>query len=561
MGGSIKYLTTTLAEEFSAEALLADVGFSIHSLDERHKVSVGVKNFGQKIKYINTLEPPPTTAYAGYAVTFKPFSNHKLTVSISMSRSIYDEENTFSGGIEYYPGMRFISLRGGVKSDGERIFFLGGVGLDLFGLQIHGGYGIKGEYLGDPPFRVSASLITKPRLPSERAEKYLERGMQRKALAMWKDIQPGEREYVKAQSLIEKHRLIPPIIALTSPQDGEETEEESILLEGRVADDKGIKAVRIYINGEPLDEKWMKGIAFVGKEERRFSHSIPLPEVGENEICIVAIDIDGLEERKEVRVRRIVKEVLPRLWALFVGVSGYSDDRIPSLNYAHLDAKGLYEFFIKQEGKSFAQVEAKVLLNEEATRENIMANLGYFLPKCVKGDVVLVSLSGHGEMERGEYFFLNHDAAYDNLFGTAVKMNDIKSALDRIVSEKIILLTDTCHASGVEMAMRRRASEKEISEFYRELVASEGRVAISASTATEDSLECSKLQHGVFTHFLLEGLKGNADTNEDGIVGVLELYQYIERRVSEYTRGAQHPQLFTSIRGDIPLAVYPMEGE
>jgi len=57
----------------------------------------------------------------------------------------------------------------------------------------------------------------------------------------------------------------------------------------------------------------------------------------------------------------------------------------------------------------------------------------------------------------------------------------------------------------------------------------------------------------VFTHFLLEALKGKGDLNGDGIVTFSEVYQYVSRSVVDATQGRQNPQ--RTGWGDIPLAV------
>ena len=67
-----------------------------------------------------------------------------------------------------------------------------------------------------------------------------------------------------------------------------------------------------------------------------------------------------------------------------------------------------------------------------------------------------------------------------------------------------------------------------------------------SSKSDETSLESSGLRQGVFTHFLIRGMKGEADRNEDKIVNVQELYNFVYTNVREYTGNRQSP----IIRGD-----------
>ena len=79
---------------------------------------------------------------------------------------------------------------------------------------------------------------------------------------------------------------------------------------------------------------------------------------------------------------------------------------------------------------------------------------------------------------------------------------------------------------------------------------------ITASQASEVSLEVPELGHGLFTHFLVQGLRGAADLDRDGIVSLQEVYQYLEQQVSQKSRamgGNQHPVMKGEMEGILPL--------
>ncbi len=75
------------------------------------------------------------------------------------------------------------------------------------------------------------------------------------------------------------------------------------------------------------------------------------------------------------------------------------------------------------------------------------------------------------------------------------------------------------------------------------------------SGANEVSGEDDKLQHGVFTYFLLEGLRGKADKDRDGIITVDEVYRYVSREVPRATRQEQHPVKKGIVEGQLILGV------
>jgi uncharacterized caspase-like protein len=92
--------------------------------------------------------------------------------------------------------------------------------------------------------------------------------------------------------------------------------------------------------------------------------------------------------------------------------------------------------------------------------------------------------------------------------------------------------------------------------FLERLTRSKGRVIITASRPTELSIELSEFGHGIFTYYLIQGLKGAADLNRDGIVTLQELYGYVEQQVSAKSRavgGNQHPVMKGVLEGALPL--------
>jgi len=78
----------------------------------------------------------------------------------------------------------------------------------------------------------------------------------------------------------------------------------------------------------------------------------------------------------------------------------------------------------------------------------------------------------------------------------------------------------------------------------------------TAFRPTEVSIELPELDHGLFTYYLVQGIKGVADLNRDGIVSLQELYEYVEQQVTWKSRavgGNQHPVMKGELEGVLPL--------
>ena len=64
---------------------------------------------------------------------------------------------------------------------------------------------------------------------------------------------------------------------------------------------------------------------------------------------------------------------------------------------------------------------------------------------------------------------------------------------------------------------------------------------LAASAPNGVARELQKLGHGVFTHFLLEALRGAADENRNSLVDADEAYRYVSEQVHRATDGKQTP--------------------
>ena len=89
--------------------------------------------------------------------------------------------------------------------------------------------------------------------------------------------------------------------------------------------------------------------------------------------------------------------------------------------------------------------------------------------------------------------------------------------------------------------------------FLSRLSKGKGRVVLTASRSSEVSEERDNLGHGVFTYYLLEGLKGKADQDGDGIITVDEVCAYVSKKVPEATGQNQHPVKKGEVEGQLVL--------
>jgi len=353
-----------------------------------------------------------------------------------------------------------------------------------------------------------------------------------------------------------------PFIAILNPADKAVVESEYVYLSGVAGDDQGLTKMEIKVNGKVIKREDERGLRLVAKDAKRieFSERIRLQE-GKNEISVTAQNREGLTAGKTVSIHLARKP--GEVWAAVIGINKYR--HLPSLKYSVNDAREFYRYLV--EVNQVPRENIWLLLDEEATLEKIRSVLGTQIrQKAGKNDMVIIYLAGHGATERDsssldgdglEKYILPHNADPKDLYASALPMNEIARIFQRISSERLVFVSDTCYsgASGGRtvpiLGMRANIS----SAFLDRLSQGKGRVIITASDANEISVEKDELRHGVFTYYLLEALRGKGDLDGNGVITVDEVYRYVSMKVPEATAQEQHPVKKGEVKGEIVLGV------
>jgi uncharacterized caspase-like protein len=257
-------------------------------------------------------------------------------------------------------------------------------------------------------------------------------------------------------------------------------------------------------------------------------------------------------------------------YAVVIGVGRYEHTGIPTLQYAVADAEAVYKVLTETGGFKKDNI---LLLTDRTERKptlrNIKYALGTFLARAaLKDDTVIVYFAGHGAPEvdqRGlerdglAKYLIPSDADPDDLFSTALPMDDLQTIFGRIEAERVVMFLDACYsgaAGGRTFASKKTRSGSVDDLFLERLTRSRGRAIVTASRPAEVSIELPELGHGIFTYYLTAGLQGAGDLNRDGIVSLQELYEYVEQQVVRKSRavgGNQHPVLKGELEGVLPL--------
>jgi tetratricopeptide (TPR) repeat protein len=253
-------------------------------------------------------------------------------------------------------------------------------------------------------------------------------------------------------------------------------------------------------------------------------------------------------------------------YAVLVGVREYSHARLPNLKYTENDVEELGKILSARRA-GFAKVillsttRGEANRNARPTADNVRAALKGLLAQVTKRDTVLVALAGHGVQMRvadrkdktrqtPESFFCPADARLDTP-DTLIGLRDLVKQLEASGAGVKLLLVDACRndpklGRGVDVDSVPRPPK--------------GTAALFSCSSGQRAYETDKLGggHGVFFHFVLEGLRGKAGNKEHDVTWD-SLTEYVKQQVSRQVPkligdGArQEPQVVADLVGESPL--------
>ena len=380
--------------------------------------------------------------------------------------------------------------------------------------------------------------------------------------------------------------LAEPTITFSRPTQNERHSGTSFLdVEGLASDPIGLRSIFVTLNNRPLTDEGQRGIELrerilpklenlQGVERFPIKFRVPVGKLkdGANSMTF---RVENLRGEISVAHRSFV-HTAPKgtIYVAAIGINRYQDIAVPPLKYAEDDALAVADYFRDHLGVPSENIFT--LIGREATVRNIKKLLGVTLRrKAGRHDQVVIYYAGHGvpefdtslaEGDQVEKYLLPWDGETDGLYATALPMREVDYLSRRFASERVAFILDTCFSgSASERHTRARTipaktglrsfGQRLDDGFLKRMAAAKGKVILTASGINEPSHEIDALGHGVFTYYLLEGLKGKADLDVDGVVDVSEIYKYLSDKVPARTGYSQTPTYFISetVVGEIIL--------
>ena len=196
-GVSLKFITSTLAQDYHALAAAVDLGLLYKPFDSKYAIGLALQNIGTKLVYISQGDALPFTVRGG--ASFMVRENNTESWLVAADLVYLDSSLRYDLGVEAVL-FKILSLRAGYKFNNNPDVFTFGAGFEIFQARIDYAYCPAGEL--DYTQRFSIGFKFDAPSPYKAALEYYGKGMKEKALYILKGIPKTSPEYGAAQSFI-----------------------------------------------------------------------------------------------------------------------------------------------------------------------------------------------------------------------------------------------------------------------------------------------------------------------------------------------------------------------
>lgn len=156
--------------------------------------------------------------------------------------------------------------------------------------------------------------------------------------------------------------------------------------------------------------------------------------------------------------------------------------------------------------------EVHTLLDQEATRKNIIKKIEWLISNSSKDDNILIFYAGHGQFKKAlnKGYWVPVDAT-TNSTADYISNSDIKTYIGGIPSNHTLLISDACFAGDIFRGSRAESipfDPNDMTRYYKEVYSKQSRLALTSGSLEQVS-DAGRDNHSVFTYYLLKSLKEN----------------------------------------------------
>lgn len=234
------------------------------------------------------------------------------------------------------------------------------------------------------------------------------------------------------------------------------------------------------------------------------------------------------DERYKLDVNKIIPSKKDNdAVAIIIGIQNYK--RLGKADFANKDAQKFYEYAYRALG--IPKDRIKILTDADADQAAFLKSFRNWLPLYVRKNKteVFVFYSGHGlpSPDGKSLYFLPYGVDQDLLDETAIDQRKIVAAIQATQPKSVTMFIDSCYSGLSKTGDILLSGSKPVTLKNSDIDYPTGFTVMTASSPDQISSSSTELQHGIFSFYLMKGMEGDADLNNDKEITVGEMKKFL----------------------------------
>jgi ankyrin repeat protein len=255
-------------------------------------------------------------------------------------------------------------------------------------------------------------------------------------------------------------------------------------------------------------------------------------------LTVPASDVDTLPSRRV--------KTNANAYAIVIGIEQYRQ-KLPRADYATNDAKIVSQYLTNVMG--YPEENVITLLNDRALKSDMEKYFDRWLSNNVDKDgKVFIYYSGHGapNTKTGDAYLVPYDGDPTFIAETGYPIARLYESLGKLRATEITVILDSCFSGAGGRSVLAKGAKPLVITINTPNIRKNIAV-MTASSGDQISSAYEEKGHGLFTYFLLKGIKNEEVLKKDGSINMDDLFGYIKPQVERIARkqynNEQSPQL------------------
>ncbi len=234
-------------------------------------------------------------------------------------------------------------------------------------------------------------------------------------------------------------------------------------------------------------------------------------------------------------------------FAIVIGIEEYRQ-KLPRADFAVSDARLVAEYLMKVMG--YPEENVVLLTNEKALQSDLAKYFERWLHNQVEKDgTVFIYYSGHGapDHKTGGAYLVPYDGDPAFISETGYSLHRMYNALGKLPAKEIIVVLDSCFSGAGGRSVIAKGLRPLVMNLPNNKALPKNMTVLAASSGDQVSATYDEKGHGLFTYFLLKGIKNEEIVRPDGSIRIDDLFGYVKPQVERIARrqfnNEQTPQL------------------